>query len=207
MQQELAKRYRELFEIFTRHPQITRVTFWGTTDANTWLNNFPVRGRTNHPMPWDRQYKPKPAFDAVYDVLKTAYGNKQSASDTSNSPSPIPAKLEWVSSDILVPPPSAADRNILAIKDPSIVRFEGRWHIYATIVNSQGNWRMVYLSFTDWNEAVDAVPYFLDENPVLRGYHCAPPGLPANPIQMTLAFDQSHQPDCRFQFYPHVQKM
>ena len=42
-----------------------RVTFWGVSDADSWLN----RGRTNHPLLWDRQRKPKPAFDAVAAVL------------------------------------------------------------------------------------------------------------------------------------------
>jgi endo-1,4-beta-xylanase len=72
MQQRLADRYRALFTLFLRFPELTRVTLWGTTDANTWLNDFPVRGRTNHPMLWDRSYHPKRAFDAVVEVLSTA---------------------------------------------------------------------------------------------------------------------------------------
>jgi endo-1,4-beta-xylanase len=75
MQQKLADRYREVFALLMRYPQVSRVTFWGTTDDNTWLNNFPVRGRTNHPLLWDRQYQPKPAFDAVYRVLQSARGD------------------------------------------------------------------------------------------------------------------------------------
>ncbi|MFT3789415.1 MAG: endo-1,4-beta-xylanase [Tepidisphaeraceae bacterium] len=69
MQQKLADRYEALFKLFLRYPNLTRVTFWGTTDGNTWLNDFPVRGRMNHPMLWDRQYQPKPAFDAVWKTL------------------------------------------------------------------------------------------------------------------------------------------
>ena len=44
---------------------ITRVTFWGVTDGFSWLNNFPAPGRTNYPLLFDREGKPKPAFDAV----------------------------------------------------------------------------------------------------------------------------------------------
>jgi len=47
---------------------ITRVTFWGVSDADSWLN----RGRVNHPLLWDRQRQPKPAFDAVVKVLMGA---------------------------------------------------------------------------------------------------------------------------------------
>jgi hypothetical protein len=33
---------------------------------------------------------------------------------------------------------------------------------------------MVYLSFADWSDAAKAKPYYIDNNPNLRGYHCAP---------------------------------
>ena len=70
MQQKLAARYADLFKVFVMYRgTITRVTFWGVTDADSWLNNFPTRGRTNYPLLFDRQGHPKPAFDAV---LKTA---------------------------------------------------------------------------------------------------------------------------------------
>jgi endo-1,4-beta-xylanase len=70
VQQQLAERYGAIFELFMRYPQVTRVTFWGPHDGATWLNNFPVRGRTNHPLLFDRQLQPKPAFDAVTEALR-----------------------------------------------------------------------------------------------------------------------------------------
>jgi endo-1,4-beta-xylanase len=66
LQQEQAKRYADLFAIYLKHKRsVTRVTFWGVTDGDSWLNGWPVRGRTNHPLLFDREGKPKPAFDAV----------------------------------------------------------------------------------------------------------------------------------------------
>lgn len=66
IQEKLAKRYAEIFALFLKHSdKIARVTFWGVTDADSWLNNWPVRGRTNHPLLFDRAHQPKPAFDAV----------------------------------------------------------------------------------------------------------------------------------------------
>jgi endo-1,4-beta-xylanase len=66
VQQALAKRYAELFEVFRKHADvIDRVTFWGVTDGDSWLNDWPVRGRTSYPLLFDRAGKPKPAFDAV----------------------------------------------------------------------------------------------------------------------------------------------
>jgi len=66
LQQKLAQRYADLFSVFLAHRgQISRVTFWGVTDADSWLNNWPVPGRTSYPLLFDRDCNPKPAFAAV----------------------------------------------------------------------------------------------------------------------------------------------
>ena len=71
MQEKLATRYAEIFALFVKHAdKIDRVTFWGVTDGDSWLNGFPVPGRTNHPLLWDRNNKPKPALDAVLRVAQ-----------------------------------------------------------------------------------------------------------------------------------------
>jgi endo-1,4-beta-xylanase len=70
-QHALAERYGSLFRLFVANrDRIQRVTFWALTDADTWLNDFPVQGRVNHPMLWDRDGAPKPAFDAVLSALR-----------------------------------------------------------------------------------------------------------------------------------------
>jgi endo-1,4-beta-xylanase len=70
-QQGLAKRYAELFSVFQKHRDVMdRVTLWGVTDQDSWLNNWPIRGRTNYPLPFDREGKPKPAFDAVIQIAR-----------------------------------------------------------------------------------------------------------------------------------------
>ena len=66
MQQALAQRYAGLFEVYLKHRgTLARVTFWGVTDADSWLNNWPVKGRTNYPLLFDRSGRRTPAFDAV----------------------------------------------------------------------------------------------------------------------------------------------
>jgi len=66
VQQKLARRYSDLFGVYLRHRKsLTRVTFWGLNDGQSWLNHFPIRGRTNHPLLIDREMKPKPAFFSV----------------------------------------------------------------------------------------------------------------------------------------------
>lgn len=66
MQVKLTKGYQDLFKLFIKHKdKISRVTFWGVNDGQSWLNGWPIPGRTNYPLLFDRQFKPKPAFDAV----------------------------------------------------------------------------------------------------------------------------------------------
>lgn len=70
-EQQLAHRYAELFDIYYRHRDVVnRVTFWGVTDAGTWLNDWPIHGRTNYPLLFNRDGSAKPAYDAVMAVPK-----------------------------------------------------------------------------------------------------------------------------------------
>ncbi len=71
MQQKLADRYVALFDLFSKYQdKIGRVTFWGLNDGQSWLNNFPIRGRTNYPLLFDREYQPKPALKAIIELTK-----------------------------------------------------------------------------------------------------------------------------------------
>lgn len=63
---EQAARYAGLFAIFLEHRQyVDRVTFWGLTDGHSWKNNWPIRGRTDYPLLFDRAYRPKAAYREV----------------------------------------------------------------------------------------------------------------------------------------------
>lgn len=69
IQKKLTDRYRELFEIFyRRRDKIDRVTFWGVHDGMSWKNDYPVPGRTNYPLLYDRNRQPKPAVDVLIDL-------------------------------------------------------------------------------------------------------------------------------------------
>ena len=63
---KLADRYVDIFKVFLKHNKVMySVTVWGLDDGTSWLNGFPVRGRTNHPLLFDRQLKAKPCYDAL----------------------------------------------------------------------------------------------------------------------------------------------
>lgn len=68
---KLTKRYEDIFRILLKHrDKVDRVTFWGASDDLSWKNNFPMRGRTNYPLLFDRQHKPKNAYFAVAGLKK-----------------------------------------------------------------------------------------------------------------------------------------
>jgi endo-1,4-beta-xylanase len=71
MQIVLANRYADLFSIFLKHAdKIDRVTVWGVDDGGSWLNYWPVMGRTNYPLLFDRKCQPKPAFWALVNLAR-----------------------------------------------------------------------------------------------------------------------------------------
>lgn len=66
VQKQLADDYANLFKLFLKYRnKISRVTVWGVHDGQSWLNGWPIRGRTNYPLLFDRQGKAKPAFYSV----------------------------------------------------------------------------------------------------------------------------------------------
>ena len=54
------RRMMAFFRLFQRHPAVSRVTAWGLSDGDSWKNNFPVHGRTDYPLLFDRDLRPKP---------------------------------------------------------------------------------------------------------------------------------------------------
>ncbi|MDF2192284.1 endo-1,4-beta-xylanase [Paraflavitalea sp. CAU 1676] len=64
-QAQVAK-YSMIFELFRKYAKhITSVTFWNISDRHSWLDNFPVTGRKDYPLLFDRNGQPKKAFEAV----------------------------------------------------------------------------------------------------------------------------------------------
>lgn len=65
------KRFAEFFNLFlSNSDKITRVTLWGVTDTDSWKNNFPMMGRTDYPLLFDRQYKAKPLVKEIINIAK-----------------------------------------------------------------------------------------------------------------------------------------
>ena len=55
--------YKMCFELFRKYKdQISGITFWNISDRRSWLDDFPVRGRKDYPLLFDKDLKPKKAF-------------------------------------------------------------------------------------------------------------------------------------------------
>ena len=62
-EQKQIEEYKMCFELFRKYRKvISGVTFWNVSDRHSWLDNFPVRGRKDYPLLFDKNLKPKKAF-------------------------------------------------------------------------------------------------------------------------------------------------
>lgn len=60
------QRYLDFFKLFLKHQdKISRVTLWGVNDANSWKNDWPIFGRTDYCLLFDRQNQPKPVVAKI----------------------------------------------------------------------------------------------------------------------------------------------
>ena len=41
---------------------------WGLNDAQTWRNNWPIRGRKDYPLLFDRENQPKPIVARIIEA-------------------------------------------------------------------------------------------------------------------------------------------
>lgn len=128
----------------------------------------------SYPPP-DYQFQPG-AYSLTVDDLRF-YG----APAESTVPAPgggscdLPQTLRFTSGSApLIAPPSDATHDLVAVKDPSIVYFGERYHVYASSVSTAGAYNMVYTSFTDFSEATTAPVYHMDQTPGFDTYVAAP---------------------------------
>jgi len=99
----------------------------------------------------------------------------------------------WVTTGPLVHPTADERHPIVAVKDPSVVFHDNRWHIFATTAGSNG-WGMAHFSFSDWDQASEAQPFHLDNNPHFADYNCAPQVFYFRPHKKWYLIFQSQQP-------------
>lgn len=63
--------YKNSFEVFKKYRKhLSGITFWNVSDRSSWLDNFPVKNRKDHPLLFDKNLQPKKAY---YEVIKEAF--------------------------------------------------------------------------------------------------------------------------------------
>jgi len=63
---EWENKFLSFFKVFIKHSDvISRVTLWGLTDKDSWKNDWPIKGRTDYPLLFDRNYQPKPIVEKL----------------------------------------------------------------------------------------------------------------------------------------------
>lgn len=80
-------------------------------------------------------------------------------------------RFKWTTSEPLLSPAARPKDPCYSVKDPTIVRFDHRWHLFCTIRSQKRTHQIEYLSFNDWKNADVATRHILA---VTNGYFCAP---------------------------------
>ena len=79
--------------------------------------------------------------------------------------------FSWDASPPVYSPAARSADQCYSVKDPSIVFYEGRWHLFTTIRSKIRSHQIEYASFTEFREAGAAPRHVLR---IRDGYFCAP---------------------------------
>ena len=80
----------------------------------------------------------------------------------------------WASTQSLMDPVSDGSHNLAGIKAPTAVFSGGRYHVYATVIDSAEKATIQHISFVDWPNAGSATVDFLDNNAAFGGGRSQP---------------------------------
>ncbi|KAF2015664.1 glycoside hydrolase family 62 protein [Aaosphaeria arxii CBS 175.79] len=116
---------------------------------------------------------------SLFSLLNTVLGAQVSPSFLDSAVQPqrkpgIQSTFQWNSTRALIGPKND-DRKIAGIKDPSVVYVDGRYHLFASTAKSGGSsYNLVYITFTDFEQAPTADFFYLDQSAIGVGYRAAP---------------------------------
>ena len=127
---------------------------------------------------------PTPTASATPTPSPTKSGSPSSSPTASPTASPsssptgpsgtLPSSFQWSSGGVVLSPQSNSTHSLIAVKDPSVVYYNGTYYVYMSTVDSSGNYNMAETSFTTWSQASSAPLYYLDQTPIGTGYKTAP---------------------------------
>lgn len=106
----------------------------------------------------------------VSNVLAGSHAEQGNPADQSDNPF-ASGEFHWDSSPPLIEPHDHGEDHCIAIKDPTVVHYDGRWHLFTTLRNKKHSHQIEYTSFVDWKDADQSERHLLE---LTDGYHCAP---------------------------------
>jgi hypothetical protein len=119
--------------------------------------------------------------------------NAEVTSLVSRQSGSLPSSFQWSSSGPLIAPKNDG-KGVYSIKDPSIVYYNGKYHVFASVFTTGYN--MVYLSFSDFNQAGSAAWTYLSQTKIGSGYRAAPQVFYFAPQKLWYLVYQNGKYDC-----------
>ncbi len=138
--QEQLQIMQSQFPMLYNHPSVKGITLWGYVYGKTWVEGSGLihdDGTERPAMTWLMNYL-----------------QENPKGDNSNPTCGLPSMFSWTSTDPLITPHNA---DWASIKDPTIVKYNNQYHLFATVFNTARNgWGGIYTSFSDWSQADSA---------------------------------------------------
>ncbi|WP_060886045.1 non-reducing end alpha-L-arabinofuranosidase family hydrolase [Streptomyces caniscabiei] len=144
----------------------TGITVWGIRDSDSWRAG-------ENPLLFDRNGNKKPPYASTLTAMGGTPTTARADTPSPRSAAALPSRFSWSSSGTLISPKSDATHNIAGIKDPTVVQYNGKYHVFASVASSSG-YNLVYLNFSDWSQAGSATHHYLDRSAIGAGYRAAP---------------------------------